>query len=409
MKIAFIVGQFPVASKTFILNQIIGLMDRGHEVDIYADVPAYQSSVHADIQNYNLYRNICYEYPLPSEFLARQVDKIKLLTHCLFKNPFAALSSLNAAKYGKQATSFKLLCRAAPAISRPSSYDIIHCHFGLNAIRGLLLKEVKALRGKLVTTFHGVDITKHLQVYGNDMYDQLWTKGDLFLPISDLFLKKIVNLGCQRDKTHVHHMGIDCSKFKFVSRHLSLERPVVLATVNRLVEKKGVEYAIRAVAQLINKNIPVQYNIIGEGPLMSDLQQLVKDLQMESNIHFLGWKEQGDVIDILETSDILIAPSVTSKNGDQEGIPVALMEAMAMGIPIVSTQHSGIPELVQNNSSGFLVPERNVDELANKLEYLAMNPNTWPEMGLAGRKIVERDYNIHHLNDQLVDIYQSLL
>lgn len=409
MKIAFIVGQFPVASKTFILNQIIGLMDRGHEVDIYADVPAYSSSVHADIQNYALYENICYEYPLPSEFLARQVEKIKLLAHCCFKNPSAVFNSLNAAKYGKQATSFKLLCRAAPAIARPSSYDIVHCHFGLNAIRGLLLKEVNALKGKLVTTFHGVDITKHLQVYGHDMYDQLWAKGDLFLPISDLFLKKIIHLGCQQDKTHVHHMGIDCSKFKYVSRHLSSDRPVVMATVNRLVEKKGVEYGIRAVAKLIHKNILVQYNIVGEGPLSGDLQQLVKSLNMERHIHFLGWKEQGDVIRILEKSDILIAPSVTSKNGDQEGIPVALMEAMAMGMPIVSTQHSGIPELVQNNGSGFLVPERNVDELANKLEYLAINPNTWSEMGLAGRKIVERDYNIDHLNDQLIDIYQSLL
>lgn len=409
MKIAFIVGQFPVASKTFILNQIIGLVDRGHEVDIYADVPAYHSSVHADIRNYDLHKKICYEYPLPSQFLARQAEKIKLLVHCFFRNPFAVLNTLNAAKYGQQATSFKLLCRAEPAISRPSSYDIVHCHFGLNAIRGLLLKEVKALKGKLVTTFHGVDITKHLQIYGNDIYDQLWTKGDLFLPISDLFLKKIVNLGCQQNKTYVHHMGIDCSKFKYVSRHLSSDRPVVLASVNRLVEKKGVEYAIRAVAQLIRMNIVVQYNIIGEGPLMTNLQQLVKELNMECHIHFLGWKEQGDVIDILEKSDILIAPSVTSKNGDQEGIPVALMEAMAMGMPIVSTQHSGIPELVQNNSSGFLVPERDTDELANKLEYLATNPNTWSEMGLAGRKIVERDYNIHHLNDQLVDRYQSLL
>lgn len=409
MRVAFIVGQFPVASKTFILNQIIGLVDRGHEVDIYADVPAYQSPVHADIRNYDLYKNICYEYPLPSEFLARQAEKIKLFAHCFFRNPFAVLNTLNAAKYGQQATSFKLLCRAEPAISRPSSYDIVHCHFGLNAIRGLLLKEVKALKGKLVTTFHGVDITKHLQVCGNDMYDQLWAKGDLFLPISDLFLKKIVNLGCQRNKTHVHHMGIDCSKFKYVSRDLSTERPIVLATVNRLVEKKGVEYAIRAVAQLIRKNIVVQYNIIGEGPMMNDLQQLVRNLNMERHIHFLGWKEQSDVIDILEKSDILIAPSVTSKSGDQEGIPVALMEAMAMGMPIVSTQHSGIPELVQNNISGFLVPERDVDELANKLEYLAINPNTWSEMGLAGRRIVEEDYNIHHLNDQLVDIYQSLL
>jgi colanic acid/amylovoran biosynthesis glycosyltransferase len=100
---------------------------------------------------------------------------------------------------------------------------------------------------------------------------------------------------------------------------------------------------------------------------------------------------------------------VTTENGDQEGIPVALMEALSQGLPVLSTQHSGIPELVQDGKFGFLVPERDVDALAEKLEYLIEHPELWPKMGRAGRDYVARHHDINRLNDQLVNLYQRLL
>ena len=123
----------------------------------------------------------------------------------------------------------------------------------------------------------------------------------------------------------------------------------------------------------------------------------------------MGWKDQHEVIEILNEASIMLAPSITSKDGDREGIPVGLMEAMAVGLPVVSTYHSGIPELVKDGISGFLVPERDVDALAQKLGYLIENPDKWAEMGLAGREYVENFYDINKLNDQLVDTYQNLL
>ena len=112
---------------------------------------------------------------------------------------------------------------------------------------------------------------------------------------------------------------------------------------------------------------------------------------------------------ILSNSDILLAPSITAHDKDQEGIPVVLMETMAMGLPIISTLHSGIPELVQDGISGYLVPERDVDALAEKLNYLIEHPELWSEMGKAGRAFVEENFNIDKLNDRLVEIFQSLL
>ena len=123
----------------------------------------------------------------------------------------------------------------------------------------------------------------------------------------------------------------------------------------------------------------------------------------------LGPKPQHQVIQILNRAHILLAPSVTDKNGDQEGIPVVLMEALAIGLPIVSTQHSGIPELIQDTVTGFLVPERDVEALFDKLKYLVKHPEMWLEMGRHGRNYVQEHYDINKLNDRLVEIYQGLL
>jgi len=136
---------------------------------------------------------------------------------------------------------------------------------------------------------------------------------------------------------------------------------------------------------------------------------LIERLNIGNKVRLLGWKQQEEIIELMKNTDIVIAPSVVSEDGDEEGIPVVLMEALAQGMPVLSTQHSGIPELVQDGESGFLVPERNVNALAEKLAYLVKHPEIWSAMGQAGREYVEKCYNIDTLNDKLVDLYQHLI
>jgi colanic acid/amylovoran biosynthesis glycosyltransferase len=153
----------------------------------------------------------------------------------------------------------------------------------------------------------------------------------------------------------------------------------------------------------------IEYQIAGDGPLRNDLENLIDDLNVNDHVRLLGWKRQEEIVELMKGASILLAPSVTGKDGDQEGIPVTLMESLAQGLPVLSTQHSGIPELVQDGKSGFLVPERDVDALAERLEYLVKHPELWPAMGRAGRDYVERHYDISKLNDQLAQLYQQLL
>jgi colanic acid/amylovoran biosynthesis glycosyltransferase len=198
-------------------------------------------------------------------------------------------------------------------------------------------------------------------------------------------------------------------RFSFSTRKPKTDGKVQLLTVGRLVEKKGLEYAVQAVARALKKYPNLSYKIVGDGPLRDSLASSIKELGLERHINLVGWKKQEEVAVLLQEADLFLSPSVTSQDGDQEGIPATLIEAMARGLPVLSTYHSGIPELVEDGKSGFLVPERDVEALTTKLTYLLDHPECWPEMGYAGRKYVEAHYDLNKLNDRLVQLYQQLL
>jgi colanic acid/amylovoran biosynthesis glycosyltransferase len=271
------------------------------------------------------------------------------------------------------------------------------------------LKNVGVIKGKVITTFHGYDISLLVKSRKINFYDNLFKNGDLFLPISEKWKSELIKLGCEEKKIVVHKMGVDLAKFVFSPQQIGKGGEVKILTISRLVEKKGVKYGIRAVAKVLEGYPQVQYKIAGDGPLRGDLQSLVCSLGIEQNVRFLGWQQQDDLVKILQDSDILLAPSVTSEDGDQEGIPVVLMEAMAIGIPVVSTHHSGIPELIENGISGFLVPERDVVALYNTLIYIIDHPEICPKIQRHARNHVETHHDVNKLNDRLVDIYQKLL
>ena len=175
------------------------------------------------------------------------------------------------------------------------------------------------------------------------------------------------------------------------------------------MEKKGIEYAIRAVARFASGRRGIHYDIVGEGILRDSLQQLIHELGVEDIVRLRGSKNHHDVVGILDRSHILISPSITAKDGSQEGIANVLKEAMAMGLPVIGTEHAGTPELITDGVSGFLVPERDVDGLVDRLTYLADHPGIWNELGRAGRLVVEKHYDISQLNEELIGIYQRLL
>lgn len=409
MKIAFLVGEFPSLSETFILNQITGLIGRGCNVDIYAIKPKKPGKIHPDVEKYNLLSYTYYYPQIPQSYLKRLWKGIGLFLANFCKDPILLLRSLNAFKYSQRATSFRLLYTVIPFLGKRPSYDIIQCHFGSEGLKGMELRDMGAIQGKLCTIFHGLDLSGHLKKYGDSLYEQLFETGDLFMPISNNWQNQLIQLGCDQQRIIVHRMGIDCQQFSFRPRQPDSDGSIRLVSIARLVEKKGIEYGIRAVAQLSQFYADIQYNIIGDGELREPLKQLIKELNAGEKIKLMGWKQKEEVIAILNNSHILLAPSITAENGDQEGIPVVLMEAMAMGLLVISTYHSGIPELVEDGVSGFLVSEKNDDELAEKINFLIQHPECWADIAKAGRLKIEAEYDIHKLNNKLVELYQNTI
>lgn len=407
MRIAFFLNTFPTMSETFILNQITGLIDRGHKVDIYAVNQNNLAISQAEIHQYHLLEHTRFFDSIPRAPMAFMLTAmVRMIRYFPWLPVRVAFAVKKAFSFGLKSTHVSAI-RLLLLMPKNNRYDIIHCQFGNLGPVVINLKAIGAIDGKLVTSFRGYDATLLID-HNPDIYNRLFKEGNLFLPVSDSLKKKIIEAGCRPDRICVHHSGIDCSKFVTNGPKFPEDVPFKLLTIARLVEKKGISYAIQAIAELKRCNHRVVYTVIGEGYLRPALEKLIEDLDLMDEVRLIGWQTHEVVIRLLQQSHILIAPSVTI-NGNQEGIPNALKEAMAMGLPVIGTLHGGIPELIKDGVSGFLVPEKDVKALVERLIFLIEHPEVWQEFGYNGSKYIRENYDIGPLNDRLVDCYQKIL
>ncbi|MES1021716.1 glycosyltransferase [Gloeocapsa sp. BRSZ] len=409
MRVLFIVGSFPALSETFILNQIIGLIERGHEVDIYAlNKRENLSKLHPDVEKYHLLERTYYAPEKTKNFWLKMLQTSGMLLTSGYEHPLGLLRSLSLFKHKKHLKLIEWLHLILPFLGR-KPYDIIHGQFGIYGIKAVLMREIGAVKAKkIVTSFRGFDISYYIEKHGSDVYTELFKSGDFFLSNCEYFRQRLINLGCNANKIVVLGSGINCERFYFKPRFPDNGK-IRITTTGRLVEKKGIAYSIRAVAKLVQTHPHIEYNIVGDGVLKTELQNLIDELNVGHVVKLLGWKHQQEIIEILDKSHIFVATSVTAKDGNQDAPVNTLKEAMAMGLPVIGTIHGGIPELIEDGISGFLVPERDVDTLAEKIAYLCDHPEVWQQMGQAGRAYVEQHYDANKLNDQLVQIYEQLL
>jgi len=402
VKIAFILDAFPKLSETFILNQITGLIDRGQEVDIYAGT-GYRSCVHEDVHRYRLLDRCRYFPEPPKNRWPRYLKYLRLLLRLLLTGQFPLTRLFRAAIARKLKPALAALYRGSPLLCR-NAYDIIQCHYGTN---GNLAVELKAfgLKGKIVTMFHGYDL-RLAQSGPPDRYKPLFSAGDCFLAISDHSRSRLLRLGAAPEKIVYHPVGIDLDRFKF-SWHgpdKTLSPPFRMITVARLTREKGLGCGLEAFSLLLNDHpeLSVEYRILGDGPLEKDLKKQCADLQLTPYVKFLGSGSQETVIREMARAHLFFLPSI------EEVLPVVLMEALALGLPCVAADTGSIAQVLTDQVSGYIAGKASSVDLADKLYRLISRPQSWREMGTAGRHHIETHYNIHHLNDQLLDLYAKL-
>jgi colanic acid/amylovoran biosynthesis glycosyltransferase len=411
VRVAFLVPRFPVVSETFVLNQATGVLDRGHELDIYAFGPGDAPALwHPDAGRYGLMDRVRFLPRVPRRRTRRAWTALGLMGAAA-RHGSRALGamgrSLNVLKYGREALSLSLLYVVAPLLGR-GGYDIIHCQFGHLGRLGLQLREIGAA-GRLVVSYRGSDISAYVKKHGDRVYDDVFASGDIFVPNCEYFSRRLVSLGCDAARIAVLRTGIDCGRFPFTAREPAADGIVRIGFIGRLVEKKGVEYLVHAISRLVRGGARLECSIVGSGPLRESLQRLVLDLDLGSVVTLFEAAPQPEVVRFLQRFHIFVAPSVTAGDGDEDAPTNVLKEAMATGLPVLTTYHGGIPEVVEDGVSGFLTPERDIGALTDRLGLLARTPALWAAMGRAGRVRVEKDYNLSNLNDELVALYRRAL
>jgi colanic acid/amylovoran biosynthesis glycosyltransferase len=369
LRIAWLLERFPATSETFIVTQLIALLRAGHDVSIVSQ-----------------------HRPWPDEPVHDAVTSSGLL---------------DVTSYAERRLEIDMLEEQPWVPLARAGQDILHAHFGPNARRFLFARA--QAHAPLVVTFHGYDFSAQPVAHGASMYERLFEVADVVTFNCDYARRALERLGCPPEKLALLRVGIDLDAFAFRPRQRVNGRPLRILSVGRLVEKKGYDIALRALATARAELPDVRYDIVGDGPLAGRLQDVVHRLRLEQVVSLHGARPDREVRRLLDEADLFVLASTTARDGDQEGTPVSLMEAQASGIPVVSTRHSGIPEVVVDGRSGLVVEEGDPEALAAGIIRLARAPETWPELGAAGRAHIQSHFDIRLCAEQHLDVYRHAL
>ncbi len=288
---------------------------------------------------------------------------------------------------------FGLAGRAARSL-RQYRPTLVHAHFGQSGPAALALAE--ALGVPMIVTYHGQDATVTTAEAARSWRGREYLRGraavmqraSLIIAVSDFIRGRLLDNGYPGDKVVTHRNGIDIGVFQPSFRR---REPIVLF-VGRFVEKKGCEFLLRALGALWQQGLAVRGVLVGDGPLRPTLERLAGEVR--ANVEFTGFRPAAEVREWLGKAAVVAVPSVTAADGDSEGLPTVILEAQAMGTPVVATRHAGTAEGVVEGRTALLVQERDVPGLAAALRHFIEQPAVVESFGATGRAFVEANFSI---------------
>ncbi len=267
--------------------------------------------------------------------------------------------------------------------------DVIHCQFGIQALR--LIDNLENSQIPVVIQFRGHDASDHLRkkayvkrlrkVLSRDNYYSIFVAGSL--------RENLKKHGINVQNSMILHSGIDLTKF--IIEKDKEHGAFTFLQVSSLEERKGIEYTLQAFTKFLSTQQSKNFKLIltGDGKRKSSLVDLIKKLDIQEYVEFVGFVSPTKAKELMQNADVFVHHSITTDNGNQEGIPNALMEAMAMELPVLSSYHSGIPELVTDGVNGYLVKERDIDTYALRMADIV----SWGKMK-ANREVIAEEFEI---------------
>jgi len=295
------------------------------------------------------------------------------------------------------------------SILKKRNSRLIHAHFGHNGVQALKLKQ--NLDIPLVTTFYGADLSQRdVIVPLKEEYRKLFIQGDLFLVEGPHMKTVLQTLGCPGNKIAIQRIAVPFSKINFRPRQPKGDQTVKLIFCGRFTEKKGLFIALEAIKQLRLHYDRFTFCLIGDGHLKSRIKGYIQEHGMQDYVEMPGFLTYSEYLQRLESADIFVHPSITAEDGDSEGgAPTTILEAQAMGLPVISTFHADIPNVVLPNQSALLSPERDAAALTENIRHLLENQDLWETMGKTGRDFVEQYHDIKKETPQLEEKYRNII
>lgn len=407
MKIAIVVGTFPTISETFIINQIISLIDKGHKVKIYALYKGNTCKVHKVITKYELLNKVTYKPYFPKNKIKRVLKFFKFVFVNFFLIDWKLLiKSVNFFKYGKKTLNLELFYESKWFLFKDKP-DVVHVHFGVYAVNIAELKKKGFLsNSKFIVSFHGFDINpskiEYYKTYYKTLLDQVDTITVNTLYTKNLLLKVKPNL----KNIEILPVGLNTNLFK--GSEVVKENDVFkILYCGRLVAFKGSNLTIDVVKELLNRGINnIELKIIGEGQLKLQLENKIKQFELEKFVSLMGSLTQEKIKIIMDNSNVFLLPGIyDSFDGRAENQGLVIQEAQSMELPVIVSDVGGMKYGLIENKTGFVVKENDIKGFADAIETLIKNPKLVNSMGKCGREFVKNNYDSNVLVDRLVSIY----
>lgn len=388
MHIAHVVESFSPLSETFIYNYVVGIKNRGYGSSVYTRTHVQTEGRHYDP---------VYVWPLVPQWA-----------------PQRALSGLAVRLKMRKVHDhiFSLARRSALRLFQKHQPNIIHAQFGPEGV--MIAPVAQKLDIPLVVSFLGYDISILTRdPYWIKQYQSLSEQVDAAIGVSNYVCERLISIGFPSDKVKRVHLGADTSSVAFNDSSQSFDGHTVRCLhVGRLVPKKSPVCLIQAFAnarRMLSPDFDLRLTIAGEGPLQSAIEQIIRDEDVADSVRLLGAVTQQDALQLMQSAHIYTQYCETAPDGDQEGQPVSLVEASASGLPVVTTRHSGIPDVIIDAVNGYLVEEGDIQGMTERIVELARNPKQRAEFGRAGRQHIEAGFTLEQQLDETLDLYKAIL
>jgi colanic acid/amylovoran biosynthesis glycosyltransferase len=297
--------------------------------------------------------------------------------------------------------------RSMGALLTAERCKLLHIYFGNNGLFWLPL--LRSCQIPALVSFHGADVQVNVDSPGaRRLFHDLFVSCALVLARSESLASALQGLGCSPGKLRIQRTGIPQDVFRYSARQRPANGAWRILQACRLVEKKGLELTLQAFAAFLKRYPNANLTIAGDGPLRGSLVKLATDLQVAGSVQFAGFVAQSALLTLYLRSHLFLHPSEQTPDGNREGVPNSLLEAMATGLPCIATRHGGIPEAVTHLESGVLVPESDLAGIVSWLDRLATDDRLRDSLGKGAARTIKEKFDLTAQIEKLEEIYLSL-